>query len=810
MHFQTFKIALRTLKKNPLYTFINIFGLTIGIAAVLLIFRMVNYEMGFNKDFANYDRIVRTVSYTPSAGGDDAFGYCMPIPAMEMMQADITPFEKTARIHETWANLTIPNPSGGAPLKKFKLEDAQTAMFVDADFLEIFDFELLSGDSKSVLAEPNTILLTKTWAQKCFDDWQTAVGQTVLLDNLVAVKVTGILDDLPTNCDFSFPYLVSYETAEKNQELFFYNEASWGSCSSNDQFYALLQDANQWEAAEKLLLNVGKKEYTNDEGEQQKFFQLQALSDLHYDERYGHSGTHMVSKDRLKVLGFIGLLILVIACFNFINLATAQATLRAKEVGVRKTLGSRPLDLIGQFMSETGLIVLISVILGANLAMIAAPLLNRVSDVPDSLPFLTDPIMVTFLAILAIVVTLLSGLYPAFQLSRYRPVEALKSKVAKESFGGISLRKGLVIAQFVIAQALIIGALITINQLDYIRSKDLGFAKDLVYTFGFNSDEETVTRQNALKQRLLQIPEVESVTLNSDQPFSGSTWMSNFYYNNRPDDEDFDISLKFADADYAETFGIEILEGRWFNPSDTMREGVLNETTVRMLGIDNPAEVIGQRIRLGRKSLNIVGVMKDFHAHSLHEDIEPLMMTTRKDYYWEAGVKIRPMDITGTTAAIQRVYDEVLPEQVFDGTFFDENIAQFYEDDARLSATCRGFGLLAILISCLGLFGLATHAANQRIKEIGIRKVLGASTVGIVSLLSKDFLKLVVIALFLAGPIAWMVMTEWLNNFEFRVDIGWPIFVFSGGIAVLIAFLTVSYQAIRAATSNPIKAIKTE
>lgn len=810
MGVNTFKIAIRTLKKNKLYTFINVLGLTIGIAAALLIFRMVSYELSFNQNFENYDRIARVVSFSPYIANDDAHSYCVSLPAMKQMQTDVPQFEHGARIYEAWSNITVPDPNGGAPLKKFNVERRNIAMFVDSNFLQIFDFELLAGDKMTVLDDPNTIVLTKKWAEKCFDDWQSAIGQTVMIDNLIPVEVTGVLADLPTNCDFSFPYLGSYATVELNKEVFFYG-GSWGDCGSNNQFFALLTDENQYEAAEEVLAKIGAEQYRDANNRQNKFHKLQPLSTLHYDENYGNSGTHMVSKSRLKILGFIGLLILIIACFNFINLATAQATLRAKEVGVRKTLGSRPIDLIAQFMTETGVIVLIALVLGANLATITSPLLKYVSDVPDDLSFLSYPKILTFLGGIGVVVTLLSGFYPAFKLSRFKPVEALKSKVSRESFGGISLRKGLVIAQFVIAQALIIGAIITIKQLDYMQSKDLGFSKDLVFTFGFGADESSVARQTALKQNILQIPEVEAVSFSSDQPLSGNTWSSNFAYSTRPEDEKYAITLKYTDEHYAETYGLELLAGKWIMKSDTIKNCVINMTTLRKLGINDPNEAIGQYIRMGQqRNIPIVGVSKDFHTHSLHDEHQPLIMMSRKDRYWEAGVKIRPNQVNQTVAAIKAQFDAVLPEQVFVGRFLDESIARFYEDDAKMSATCKGFGLLAILISCLGLFGLATHAANQRIKEIGIRKVLGASVPGIVGLLSKDFLGLVLVALLVAGPLAYYVMNEWLNGFQFRIDIRWSVFLLAGVLALFIAFLTVSYQAIRAAMSNPIKALKSE
>ncbi len=810
MLYNNLKIALRTLRKNKIYTAINVLGLTVGIAAALLIFRLVNYELSFNKNFKGYDRIVRVIAKVKTPEQGEQKNVCIPIPAMEEIINSVSQFEAIGRIHETWSSITVPNPNGGPPLKKFSTEDPMTAFFADPGLLKVFDYQWLAGDPNTALNEPGTIILTKTWAEKCFGYWEAAIGETVLVDHLIPVQVTGIIEDLPTNCDFTFPYLISYETVKKHADLFFYL-GGWGSCSSNNQIYALLQSKDQWATATKALAKVGEKEYTDKTtGVRKKTHIMQPLSELHYDEDLGHSGSHQTSKNRLRILGFIGILILIIACFNFINLATAQATIRAKEVGVRKTLGGRPGQLIGQFMSETGIIVLISVLLGANLASLTAPLLKYVSDVPDSLPFLGSPIILVFLAILAIVITLLAGLYPAFTLASYQPVEALKSKITNKTFGGLSLSKSLVVLQFVIAQALIIGAIITINQLDYIRSQDLGFNKDLVYTFVIGTDSTTQAKQNGLKQRLLQIPTIETVSFSSDQPLSGNTWQSNFRYGSRPEDERYSISLKFCDIDYQKTYGLQLLAGKWLSLSDTMRQAVVNQTLLKKLGIRNPQEVVGQNISLGRRSLPIVGVTKDFHTHSLHQDHEPLLITSRKAYYWEVGVKIRRDDISASIASIKNVFDQVLPEQVFVGNFLDEDIAQFYQSDDRLSATCKGFGLLAILISCLGLFGLATHAAAQRVKEIGVRRVLGASVSNIIGLLSKDFLALVMVALLIASPIAWYFMDRWLDNFVFRIDIQWWVFVLAGVMAVVIAFLTVSYQSVRAALASPVKSLKSE
>ena len=612
------------------------------------------------------------------------------------------------------------------------------------------------------MSQPNTIVLSQAWAEKCFGTAEAAVGKTVLLDHIFPVAVTGVFADLPSNCDFTFPYLISYATLKGKEYYFWLDDGDWDSCSSNNQVYAMLSDPSQMAAATAAVARVGEKEYTSQKtGKRVKTHVLQPLSDLHYSELYNNSGTHTIPKSRIHVLSAIGLLILALACFNFINLATAQASLRAKEVGVRKTLGGNQGQLVGQFMSEAGIIVLVSVLMGAALATMAAPLLRHVSEIPAETPFLSNPVVLLFLVATAVVVTLLSGLYPSLTLAAFQPVKALRSNASKSLTGGAGLRKSLVVVQFAIAQCLIIGAIITIMQLDYIRTQDLGFKKDLVYTFGFGNDSLTLQRQVALRQTLLQIPSVESVSLSSDQPFSGNTWQGNFRYGDHPEDEAFSTTVKFADEKYQETYGIKLLAGRWLAPSDTMKEVVVNRTMLQKLGVQNPEEAIGQDYLLwGSRPLKIVGVTEDFHAHSFREAHLPLTISTEKQFFSEAGIKIRPTDPAGTVAAIQKAFDQVLPEQVFEGRYLDENIARFYEDDRRLAATCKGFGLLAILISCLGLFGLATHAAQQRVKEIGVRKVLGATTAGIVQLLSKDFLTLVAVALVVASPLAYFLMEK--------------------------------------------------
>lgn len=805
------QLIIRSLRKNPLNSYLNIAGLAIGIAAALLIYRIWSYESSFNKNFTNYNRIVRIVNIETNSNGDVNYNTCVPIPAMDLISARIPQFETTAKVRENWSALTVPSPSGGNPSRKFAVSPNEIGLFADSNFFRVFNVDRLSGDLNNALSEPNSIILSRRWAEKCFDTWEQALGKTLLMDNLIPVTVKGVVADLPNNSDFPLAYLVSYATLFSHKDFFLFSE-DWGNCSSNDQLFGLIRSKEQLADAGLLLGKIGEEAYRDRQTGRNRKHSIQLLSDLHYDERFGSSGGATISKNRLNVLGGIGVLIILLACFNFINLATAQATLRAKEVGVRKTLGSGKWDLIRQFMGETSFLVAISLLIGAMLALLSLPLLKHISNVPDSFPFFSLPSVWMFLLVSFVLVTLLAGFYPSWVLSRFSPVQALKSKFhSEQKHAGFALRSVLVAVQFIIAQGLIIGAIITVRQMEYIKSKDLGFDQDYVYTFGFNADSAGVARQEALKQTLLSIPEIESVSFSSDQPASQNLWMSNFRYGTRPEDEDYPVTMKMTDEDYLDTYRLNMISGRWLAASDTMREAVVNETFLRRLGVDDTQSALGQIIRVGGgRIVTIVGVVQDFHAHSLQRENLPLLFSTQKNRYWEAGVKIRSAQLLTTVADIQGAFDKILPEQVFVGRFLDERIARFYLAENRLADTCKGFGLLAIIISCLGLFGLAAHVSSQRAKEIGIRKILGASVAGIIGLLSKEFLILVAIGMLVAIPLSRYLLGKWLENFAYKVNMDWWAFLLAGCIAILIAFFTIGLQSIKAALANPINSLRSE
>jgi len=813
MFFNNLKIAFRTLLKNKTYTTINIVGLMVGIAAVLLIYRMVSYELSFNKSFINYNRIVRVVGTDPGDVSEQNLGVCIPVPAMLAIRKDVPQFEKVARIRETWNTLIVPGETEGTPKRKFAMGRDNIAFFADPEFDDIFKLTWLSGNNVAALGNPSNIMLSKSWAEKLFDNWEDATGKVIKLDNFIPLTVQGVFEDLPNNTDFPLTSLISYPTLELKQYREYLGlspDDNWGSCSSNNQVYGLLKDENQMDAANATLAKIGKDNYEPASNGKRKTHEIQPFSTLHFNSELGNSGRSGTPYGSIKILIFIGILILLIASFNFINLATSQATQRAKEVGVRKTLGGRPAQLMTQFMSETAIIVGIAVILGMVLSEFALPLLQYISDVPLSQPFLTEPNIWGLLITVFVVITLLAGLYPAFVLSSYRPVEALTKNIKTRSLGGMNLQRSLVVAQFVVSSILIISAVITIKQLDYIQHQDLGFKKDLVYIFGINNDSLSLSKHTVLKNKLNAVSGITEVSLNSDQPLSNNTWSGNFRIEGRSEDETFETSYKFVDDNYHKTFGLELLAGKWLAPSDTFRQVIINETFIRKTKLGTPEEVLHKKVRVWGKYYPIAGVVKDFHTHSLHTAHQPLTMASRKSLYWQAGVKMTNQNIQGSLASIQKVFDEVYPEQVLDGGFMDERIQEYYEAEQRMSALCKGFGFLAIFISCLGLLGLAMHTAARRTKEIGVRKVLGASITNIVTLLSKDFILLVIIALFIAIPVAWYMMSKWLADFAYHVDLHWSIFLIGGLVAILVAFITVGFQGFRAAVADPIRALRDE
>ncbi|WP_121808133.1 ABC transporter permease [Mucilaginibacter kameinonensis] len=804
-----FKIAWRNLMRNKSYASINITGLAIGIAACLLIFLVVQYETSFDNFHANKDRIYRVVTVNSGPDGTHA-NSGTPLPLAEGLKFDIPQVKQVSNIMKNdGSHYAVGDVRNVGAMKKFK-EDL--AYYADPGFFQIFAFSWLAGDKNTALAEPNTIVLSRTEADKFFGDWRKAMGKIVRQENRRDLKVTGILEDTPVNTDFPLKLAISWITlVDKGGDLSG-NAQDWISTFSDKNCYVALPQGMNEKQLNTELASLAKKHipapYNKNE-----IFQLQALADMHYNTEVNVYSNHPFSKQLINVISLIGLFLLVIACVNFINLATAQAVNRSKEVGIRKVLGSNRYQLVLQFIAETLIITLFAVVLAAIAALITLPMLNSLLEVQLSGGFLADPMVILFLAGVVIGVTFLAGFYPALVLSGFNPMEALRNKINAGRASGISLRRVLVVVQFCIAQFLVIGTLVLIYQMNYFKNKSLGFNKDAVITVPFPGDSISRARVGALKDQLLQQPGIKAVSVSLYAPSDNGGWFSDFKFNNADKQVDFGACLKWADVDYFKLYDIQFLAGGPYNKADTISGYVVNETLIHKLGITDPKQVIGKNIMLwNNKNLKarITGVVKDFNTGSLRTAIPPVLMGPWKAQYSRLNIKVSPQNLKQTLASVETLWNKTYPEGIYEYQFLDKTIASFYNNEEELSTLFKIFAGIAIFISCLGLYGLVSFMALQRTKEVGIRKTLGASVGHIIYLFSKEFTILIVIAFAISAPIGYYFMHKWLQDFTYRITIGPDIFIVAVLASVIIAWTSVGYKAMRAALANPVKSLRSE
>jgi putative ABC transport system permease protein len=802
-------IAVRSLQRNKSYTLINFLGLTVGMAACLLLFLLVRYQTSFDTFHTKKDRIYRVISVNRGPQGENRMSG-VPYPLAGALKSGYPQLEQVAPSYLDWgAQLVIQRGDGQAP-KVFK----ENVLYAGAAFFKIFDFAGLDGDPKILLDAPYTAMLTKSAATTYFGDWKLAIGKTLTIHDHVLVKVAGIMQDTPPNTDLPFKVVISHSTLAA-ANITSSGQDDWMTVNGGTNCYVLLKPGSSVPALEqsidKLVRTHRSSEYSkNGAG-------LQALGDMHYDEGENMDvySNKKFSRDLIKALVLIGLFLVVIACINFINLATAQAVNRAREVGVRKVLGSGRRQLVFRFLAETGMISGLAL---TAAILLAAPLLeplNTLLKTKLSVAPLAEPVVILFLLGIWVVVTILSGVYPSLVLSGFNPINALKSKLTASSAKGLSLRRGLVVLQFVIAQVLITGVLVIVSQMNYFRHADLGFAKDAIITVGAPSDSVSRSRQASLRQDLLRNPGVEAFSYSFAAPTDYSEWYVDFRYDHRPAKTSFPSSMRVADTSYFGLYHLPLVAGRMYSntvSSDTTREFVVNETCVKKLGLLRPQDAIGHEINLfdGSQIGRIVGVVKDFHVNSLKDSMNSVVMTSWPNLYFTANIRIQPTSRKETLSAIEKAWTTAFPTNYFEYRFLDEKLAGLYQQEDQLSVLYKVFAGIAIFISCLGLYGLISFMAVQRNKEIGIRKVLGASVGQLVFLLSKEFTLLVLVAFALATPLSWYFMQQWLQKYTYRITLGPGFFIVTVLAAVAIAWITVGYRAVRAALVNPAQSLKSE
>jgi len=798
-----YKISFRNLWRNKNFTIINIAGLAVGIAACLLIFLVIRFETSFDNFHSKKENIYRIGTEFRSQDGV-TYSAGAPFPAGPALRIDFPQIKEVARILNVGENqITIVNED--RQLKKFF---EANLFFAEPEFFKIFEFAWLAGVAKSILTEPNNAVLSQEIAEKYFGDWHLAIGKTFKHNNNQVYKVAGILKNVPANTDFPLGIVVSYSTLKSLH--YARNLDDWISTFGQASCFVVLPDDYSHKKFNKDLAAFSIKhkpaEYAQDK------LIAQPLSEIHYDERFGNYRNHTFSKSLITTLSLIGIFLLVIACVNFMNLATAQAVNRSKEVGIRKVLGSNRRKLAFQFLSETTIIAMISIVAAVGIASLVLPFLNKLLQVNIAMNFVTDPSIIIFLIITVVSVTALSGLYPSVILSGFNPIVALKSKLTDKMVGGISLRRGLVVLQFAIAHVLIIGTLIVVSQMNFFRNASLGFDKASIINVPFPGDSLSRSKIDYLKNSLLKNPDIKYVSASLASPLTQDNWYSDFKFDQATKVTNFSAGLKWADADYFESYNLQFVAGRAYSESDTVREFVVNEALLRKLGINDPQQAIGKEINFweGYIRAPIVGVIKDFNSNSLREPMAPVILSTWKDVYNIINIKIKPGKDKAVLSYVENTWNQVYPDYVYQYRFLDESIAEFYTQENRLAILYKIFAAIAIFISCLGLYGLVSFMAAQRIKEVGIRKVLGASANNIVYLLSREFSMLIIIAFVIAGPIAWYIMHNWLQNYTYRIRMGASIFMVAFVGSMIIAWITVGHRAIKAAIANPVKSLRTE
>lgn len=785
--------------QNKSYSLVNIIGLIVGIAACLLIFLVLQYEQSFDNFHAKKNQIYRVVREGKNPVGRE-YSASVPYPVTEALRNEYPQVQNSAAIYGEHGVQVLVLGKNGETIKKFKEENI---LLAEPRFFKMFDFKMLVGAPETAINEPNTIILTKAVAIKYFGDWRNATGKTLKIHDQ-NIKVTGISENPPVNTDFPIGLVASYSNIKSQEKM-----TDWVSIA--DENYCFVQlpvnyPENKFE--EQLKSFVTRHMPPEHAGYN---LLLQPLTQMHYDTRFDTFTGRTFSKDLITALNIIGLFLLVVACINFINLSTAQAINRAKEVGVRKVLGGNRGQLFLQFLGETGITCFIALLVSVILAVAALPLLNNLLEVQLSFNFSQNSNIIIFLAIIFVATTTLSGFYPAIILSGFNPIAALKSKTAAQSNKGISLRRGLVVLQFTIAQILIIGTIVVVSQMNYFKNADIGFKKAAIINVPFPGDSLSHTKLSTVYNLLTREPGVQKAGFSTSIPTRGGDVATDlFLSDNHTNKANLVVSMLIADTAYLNIYKFQLVAGRFYFAADTIKEFLVNETLVKKLGLGTPQNAIGKTIKVLGRWRPIVGVLKDFHVNSLRDPTAPIVLTTFKSAYYSLNIQLEPGKTKQALSSIEAIWNKNYPDYVFQYNFVDQTVADFYKQENQLSQLYTIFSAIAVFISCLGLYGLISFMAVRKHKEIGIRKVLGASVANIVLMLSREFTILTVLAFVIACPVAWYFMHQWLQQYTFRINLGAGIFVSTIFLSLIIAWATVGYSAVKAAIANPVRSLRTE
>jgi putative ABC transport system permease protein len=789
------KTSLRNLWRNKTSTGINLLGLTTGLTCCLLIGLYMQHELSYDNFQTKGERTARVImEYT--IGSDTKKGNFTSTKVAPTFQRNFPEIESAIRMQQYSRVVQYGD----------KLFDEKRFLYADSTFFDIFSFKLLQGKPQQVLMYPKMVVLTSSAAKKYFGN-ESPVGKIIKVgSNGENYQVTGVMEDCPSNSQLKFDFLASFSTLGANQEVT-YGDANYTT-------FLLLKDKNSFAPLQKKITAFIKKE-TKGGGSFKLNFILEHFDKIHlYSEHDGFEPNNNITY--IYIIAAVAMLILAIACFTYINLSTARSVERAKEVGIRKVVGALKGQIFGQFVGESVLLSLTSLVLSIGAVWLALPAFNELTDRQLSIASLLSPFVIVFTLITLVCISLLAGSYPALVLSAFKPIKVLKGSF-KNTGSGLWLRKSLIVFQFVISVFLIVGTFIIQSQLHYIQSKKLGYNRDHVLVMPM--DTKMLENLSAIKTGFAANSNVRSVTrvVHSPTNILGGYNMSQ---PEMPEGTETLVTANPVDEDFVKTMGLQIIAGTDLNRQDIIDVSydeqdkktyhyILNESAARELGW-TPEQAVGKKMFLGFHRPGYVrGVVKDFHFSSLHSPIKPLVLFPEIRGRLLL-TKISGNNIAATISHLENAWKKLVPHRPFEYSFLDEEYNKLYSAELRIGKVLNIFAGIAILLACLGLFGLSSYAAQQRMKEIGIRKVLGASVQHIVTILSKDFIRLALIATLIAFPFAWWMGNKWLQDFTYRVEVSWWVFAIAGSLAVLIALLTVSIQAIKAAISNPVKSLRSE
>lgn len=805
MAFRNLRISIRSLLRKKVITTINILGLSIGISAALVIYLIVRYDYNFDRYEPNGSRIYRVATH-----GDNWDNAGVPVP-MPRSLGSVTGIEKAGfmmGMNDGGTKIAVAQSNSKEP-RVFRQQDK--FVYADGNYFSIFPHQWLAGNPDNSLKNPHQLVLSESLVRRYFGGLPNnrVLGRTITVNDSIPMTVSGVVKDLTASTDFDQQAFLSLATVAASQGLEDQHEwDEWGSTNSANQVMLLLAPGVNAANVEKQLVHLIR---SHQGGQDKTTVSLQPLSDIHFNEKLEGK----VNKDTLVSLILIAVFILVLGSINFINLSTAQAGERAKEIGMRKILGSSKGQLIARYLSETALLTTVSTIF----SLLITPLIIKgFSDfMPEGLDVgrLWQPHVLLFLVLLVLVVSFLSGIYPALVLTGIRPLSVTRNQTLTTSGGNrrIWLRKTLTVSQFVIAQIFIIGVLVVNSQLRYAINKDMGFRKDAIVNFYVPFDfSHPDGKKFVLLNTLKTVPEIQNVSLGNQAPAIGGAMTTEVEFKEGKKDIRLPADSRDGDSNYIGLYNIRIVAGRNVLPADSPVQYLINETLARDLGFQNPRDAVGHMLSGTDKGFPIVGVMADFHLASVRTVIHPMIFSYNSKHGYVMHVALRPSPDTwkSAIARMQKAWEQVYPDQPFNYTFLDKEIAGFYDQEKRLSKLLSWAAGVAILISCLGLLGLVIFTANQRSKEIGIRKVLGASVAQIIALLSKDFILLVALAFVIAAPIAWYGARQWLRNFAYATSLSWWLFVIAGASMLVISLMILSIRAGKAALANPVKSLRTE